>query len=48
MRSKFSFFVKGGGRELGLIVDCWWLCSPFTSEIYAKRERERRQGKKTE
>lgn len=33
---------RGNGRRGWLI----WLCSPFTAQIYAKAERERKDGKK--
>lgn len=37
---------RGDGRRLLTWMFC--ACSPFTSEIYAKREKERKAGKKTE
>lgn len=39
-------WFRCGGKGLGLLLTCGY--SPFTSEIYAKRDRERRAGKKVE
>lgn len=49
MKSEFfAFFGCEAERGKGVVFADFdfCACSPFTSEIYAKRERERKAGKK--